>query len=49
MGVSIEIALPGASPTDVLVLPLADPVEPFGGDGARIVDEKLGGRLQRLA
>jgi leucyl aminopeptidase len=49
MGVSIEIALPGATPTDVLVLPLADPVEPIGGDGARIVDEKLGGRLQRLA
>ncbi len=49
MGVSIEIALPGASPTDVLVLPVADPVEPLGGDGARIVDEKLGGRLRRLA
>jgi leucyl aminopeptidase len=48
MGVSIEIALPGDSATDVLVLPVAEPFEPVG-EGARIVDEKLGGRLARLA
>jgi len=48
MGVSIEIALPGDSATDVLVLPVAEPFEPRG-EGARIVDEKLGGRLTRLA
>jgi leucyl aminopeptidase len=47
MGVPIEIALPGQADADVLAIPVADPVEPLG-EGARIVDEKLGGRLARL-
>jgi leucyl aminopeptidase len=49
MGVSIDIALPGQSESDALAIPLADPVEPITSSGARIVDEKLGGRLTRLA
>jgi leucyl aminopeptidase len=49
MRVSIEIALPGQTQADALALPLASPVLPLGGDGARIVDEKLGHRLARLA
>ncbi|MFN2628623.1 MAG: M17 family metallopeptidase [Gaiellaceae bacterium] len=49
MGVPIQIALPGQAEADVLALPVADPVEPLAGDGARILDEKLGGRLGRLA
>src|SRR5438132_13543816 len=49
MAVSIEIALPGQLEADVLAIPLAEPVERLSGDGANIVDEKLGGRLQRLA
>src|SRR5947208_2088065 len=49
MAVSIEIALPGQLEADVLGIPVAEPVERLTGDGAHIVDEKLGGRLQRLA
>jgi leucyl aminopeptidase len=49
MAVSIEIALPGQSEADVLGIPLSEPVEPLAGEGARIVNEKLGGRLERLA
>jgi leucyl aminopeptidase len=49
MGVRIEIALPGQATADTFALPVADPVSPLAGDGARIVDERLGGRLGRLA
>jgi leucyl aminopeptidase len=41
----VEIALPGPADADALALPVA---QPLGGDGAKIVDEKLGGRLGRL-
>src|SRR3954466_826714 len=41
----VEIALPGQAGADALALPVA---QPLGGDGAKIVDEKLGGRLARL-
>jgi leucyl aminopeptidase len=42
---TVEIALPGQAAADALALPVA---QPLGGEGARIVDEKLGGRLARL-
>jgi leucyl aminopeptidase len=41
----VEIALPGQADADALALPVA---QPLGGDGARGVDDKLGGRLARL-
>ena len=41
----VEIALPGQAGADALALPVA---QPLGGDGAKIVDERLGGRLGRL-
>ena len=41
----VEIALPGQAGADALALPVA---QPLGGDGAKIVDEKLGGRLAKL-
>ena len=41
----VEIALPGQADADALALPVA---QPLGGDGAKIVDGKLGGRLKRL-
>jgi len=43
---SVEIALPGQASADALALPVAQPI---GGDGAAIVEEKLHGRLARLA
>jgi leucyl aminopeptidase len=43
--VPIEIALPGQADVDALAVPVA---QPPGGDGTRIVDEKLAGRLSRL-
>src|SRR2546423_1747933 len=48
MSLPIEIALPGQAQADVLALPVTDPVE-LGGDAARIVEQKLDGRLARLA
>jgi len=45
MGLTIGMALPGQEQADTLALPVA---QPLGGEGARIVDEKLGGRLARL-
>ena len=36
---------PGTGGADALALPVA---QPLGGDGAKIVDEKLGGRLSKL-
>src|SRR5206468_9669587 len=42
----VEIALPGqAGSADALALPVA---QPLGGEGAKIVDHKLGGRLGKL-
>ena len=46
MAVPIEIALPGQAKVDALAVLVAQPV---GGEGARIVDDKLGGRLTKLA
>jgi leucyl aminopeptidase len=43
--VPIEIALPGETHVDALAVPVS---LPLSGDGARIVDEKLGGRLASL-
>jgi len=41
----VEIALPGQAGADALALPVAQSLD---GDGAQIVDGKLGGRLRRL-
>jgi leucyl aminopeptidase len=41
----VEIALPGQAGGDALALPVA---QALGGDGAKIVDDKLGGQLTRL-
>ena len=41
----VEIALPGQAGADAVALPVA---QPLGGEGARLVDEKLGGRLTKL-
>ena len=50
MGVPpIEIALPGRTEVDALAVPLAQPLDSLSGDGARILDDKLRGRLSRLA
>lgn len=45
MSISVGIALPGQERADAIALPVA---EKPGGEGARIVEEKLGGRLARL-
>jgi leucyl aminopeptidase len=45
VAVPIEIALPGQVAVDALALPVT---LPLSGEGVRIVDEKLGGRLARL-
>ncbi len=45
MNTSVGIALPGQERADAIALPVA---QTPGGEGARIVDEKLGGRLARL-
>ena len=42
----VETALPGQAGADALALPVA---QPPCGDGAKIVDEKLGGRLGKLS
>ncbi|HXY80772.1 MAG TPA: leucyl aminopeptidase [Gaiellaceae bacterium] len=49
MGIAIEIGLPGQTEADALALTVAEPPESLGGEGARVVDDKLGGRLTRLA
>ena len=46
MALSIEIALPGQTKVDALALAVS---KPLSGDGARILDEKLTGRLTALA
>jgi leucyl aminopeptidase len=43
--VPIEIALPGQARVDALAVPVSLPLT---GEGVRIVDEKLGGRLAKL-
>ena len=48
MGVTIEIGLPGQTKADALAVPIARPPHAVGGEGGRIVDEKLLGRLARL-
>ena len=48
MGVAIEIGLPGQTQADALALAVARPLDGFG-DGGRILDEKLRGRLTQLA
>jgi len=48
MGVTIEIALPGQTTTDALAVPVARRPHGPGGEGGRIVDEKLRGRLSAL-
>jgi leucyl aminopeptidase len=45
VAVPIEIALPGQTAADALAVPVGLPLT---GEGARIVDEKLGGRIQAL-
>jgi leucyl aminopeptidase len=45
VAVPIEIALPGQVAADALAVPVT---VPLSGEGARIVDEKLDGTLQRL-
>jgi len=45
VAVRIEIALSGQTSVDALGIPVT---RPLSGDGARIVDEKLGGLLRRL-
>src|SRR3982751_1911581 len=47
MGVGIDIALPGQTKLDALAVPVV--VDGAHGEGARIVDEKLGGQLTQLA
>ena len=37
----VEIGLPGQAGADAVALPVA---QPLGSDGAKIVDDKLGGR-----
>jgi leucyl aminopeptidase len=43
--VPIEISLPGQTRADALAVPVS---QPLSGDGARVVDDKLGGRLAAL-
>jgi leucyl aminopeptidase len=45
VAVPIEIALPGQTRVDALAVPVS---KPLSGEGARIVDDKLGGRLTAL-
>jgi leucyl aminopeptidase len=48
MGVTIEIGLPGQTPADALAVPVTRPPHALGGEGGRIVNEKLRGRLAQL-
>jgi leucyl aminopeptidase len=49
MSVAIDIALPGQAEADALAVPLAQPLDSLSGEGARILDDKLRGRLTQLA
>ena len=48
MDTAIEIGLPGEEQAEAIALLVAEPAESLGGEGARIVDGKLGGRLTQL-
>jgi leucyl aminopeptidase len=48
MGVTIEIGLPGQTQADALAVPVAKPPHGLGGEGGRIVDDELRGRLSAL-
>jgi leucyl aminopeptidase len=50
VAVTIGIALPGEAHADAIAVPVVQPPvgAALGGEGVRIVDEKLGGRLARL-
>ncbi len=45
MSATVGIGLPGQERADAIALPVADPI---GGEGSRILEERLGGRLARL-
>ncbi|HEX9381177.1 MAG TPA: M17 family peptidase N-terminal domain-containing protein, partial [Gaiellaceae bacterium] len=47
--VAIEVRLPGQIEPDTLAIPLPDNESAPLSDGARVIDERLGGRLRRLA
>ncbi len=47
--VAIEVRLPGQIEPDTLAIPLPDDESAPLSDGARVIDERLGGRLRRLA
>src|SRR6266567_3338316 len=47
--VTVEVALPGQIEPDVLALPVPENAEAVLGNGRRVLDERLKGRLQRLA
>jgi leucyl aminopeptidase len=49
IGIEIEIALPGEVEADALALPLTEPASNLSGEAARIVEQRLEGRLGRLA
>lgn len=48
MGATIEIGLPGRTRADALAVPVARPPHALAGEGARILDDKVGGRLEHL-
>ena len=47
--VAVEVKLPGQIEPDVLALPIPEDADAALSNGARILDERLTGRLQRLA
>jgi leucyl aminopeptidase len=46
--VAVEVALPGQVEPDVLAVPVAEDDAAAFSDGARVVDDRLGGRLRAL-
>ena len=49
MRAAIDIALPGQAEAGALAVPLVQPLDSLSGEGARILDDKLRGRLSQLA
>src|SRR5206468_5744761 len=47
--VAVEVKLPGQIEPDVLAFPISDPVDAALSNGSAILDERLAGRLRRLA
>jgi leucyl aminopeptidase len=47
--VAVEVKLPGQIEPDVLAFPVPEPVDAALSNGSAILDERLGGRLRRLA